>query len=384
MTNQLEHARLNKNAIFVYSDRQSTHSLGDFHPMQPVRHRHTFELLKESGIFDAPNVSILEPRLASQEELLRFHDRGYIDAIQASGTASTLSDFGLGIGDNPVYPGLYEANSLSTGGTLVAAEAVISGSSSAAFSVAGGLHHALPSRASGFCVFNDPVIAIIGLLERGLRVAYVDIDCHHGDGVQLAFYDDNRVLTISLHESGDFLFPGTGSTREIGLDDGKGFSVNIPFAPYTTDSVYLDAFDALVPQIVTAFAPDILFTQLGIDTHFSDPITHMNLTTQGFRSIVERLSRLSADINCKWIGTGGGGYGLSAVARGWSMGFSVMAGLTLPHTIPNSFTAFPEMTTFEDSNAPQISMDLEAKIRSYANRSVENISKTILPRFGIT
>ena len=384
MTNQLEHAPLNKNAIFVYSDRQSTHSLGDFHPMQPVRHRQTFELLKESGIFDAPNVSILEPRLASQEELLRFHDREYIDAIQASGTASTLSDFGLGIGDNPVYPGLYEANSLSTGGTLVAAEAVISGSSSAAFSVAGGLHHALPSRASGFCVFNDPVIAIIGLLERGLRVAYVDIDCHHGDGVQLAFYNNDRVLTVSIHESGDFLFPGTGSTDEIGIGDGEGFSVNIPLAPYTTDSVYLETFDALVPQIVSAFAPDVLFTQHGIDTHFSDPITHMNLTTQGFQSIVERLGTLSDDINCKWIGTGGGGYGLSAVARGWSMGFSIMAQHTLPATIPSGFTALPDMTTFEDSGPPPVRADIQAKTRSYANRSVDKLSKTILPRFGIT
>ena len=355
--------------------------------MQPVRHRHTFELLKESGIFDAPNVSILAPKLASQEELLRFHDREYIDVLQGFGTSSNVpnaSNFGLGIGDNPIYPGLYEANALSTGGTLVAAQAVLSGGSSTAFSVAGGLHHALPTRASGFCVFNDPVIAIIGLVEHGLRVAYIDVDCHHGDGVQLAFYDDNRVLTISLHESGDFLFPGTGSTREIGVDDGEGFSINIPFAPYTTDSVYLDTFDALVPQIVAAFAPDVLFTQLGIDTHFSDPITHMNLTTQGFRSIVERLSTLSTDINCKWIGTGGGGYELSAVARGWSMGFSVMAGLELPRTIPNSFTALPDMTTFEDSNPPRVSMDIEAKIRSYANRSVEQISQTILPRFGIT
>ena len=195
--------------------------------MVPTRLRYTYELLESYGAFDLPNAMLVEPRQATEEELLTFHTRDYVDAVRDLSEGEERRDaaaYGFSDhGDNPVYPGMYEAALWSTGASVTAAEMLADGRVDVAFNCAGGLHHAMPGRASGFCIFNDPVIAINALLERGMRVAYVDIDAHHGDGVQAAFYDSNRVLTVSMHESGSYLFPGTGFVDEMGDGSGRGF-----------------------------------------------------------------------------------------------------------------------------------------------------------------
>ena len=213
-------------AAFIYGDSLSKHELRSDHPMRPVRLRYTYQLLREYGAFEHAGAVLLNPRIATEEELAWLHTSEYVAAVKALGSGSDTVDgarFGFsGAGDNPVYPKMFEAAVLSTGGSLLAAEMVASGDVGVAFNISGGLHHALPGSASGFCVFNDPALAVHYFLNKGMRVAYVDIDAHHGDGVQEAFYDDDRVLTISVHESGQYLFPGTGVVAELGEGVGKG------------------------------------------------------------------------------------------------------------------------------------------------------------------
>jgi len=375
-----------RTTTLVYDDEMAGHILSEHHPFKPVRLQHTYRLMEAAGLLRSPNVTVVPPRPAVPDELHRFHLPEYVTVVRAIGAGlatSNIGIYGFGPGDNPPYKGIYDANALSTGGTLVAAEMLVAGSTSRAFAIAGGLHHAMPMRASGFCVFNDPVIAIKWLVEKGLRVAYVDIDCHHGDGVQHGFYDTDNVLTISLHESGEFLFPGTGFTNEIGDGDGRGYSVNVPLAPFTDDETYLDAFDAVVPPLVRAFKPDLLFTEIGVDTHFNDPITHIHLTTQGIAETVRRLGSLADECAARWLATGGGGYDLAAVARSWTMTLAIMAGEDLPEPIPESFDALPGLETFSDPRPPTTARVLARDFRDYARRTIDEIRDNIFPRHNL-
>ena len=248
-----------RRAAFVYDESLSRHELRDDHPMRPVRLRYTYELLQAYGAFDLERSTMVPPREAAEEELQWIHSAEYISAVQSfslglSGYDPRRFNF-AGQGDNPTYPGMYNAAALSTGASLVAAEMVASREVDVAFSISGGLHHAAPDHASGFCVFNDPALAIRYLLDRGMRVAYVDIDAHHGDGVQQAFFGDDRVLTISVHETGQYLFPGTGFVKELGEGRGTGYSVNLPLYPYTNDELYLESFHEVVPPLAAGFRP---------------------------------------------------------------------------------------------------------------------------------
>lgn len=376
---------LARRAAYVYADAMAEHSYGDAHPMKPVRLRHVFELAKAAGFLAGPGVQVVDPRPATEEELLLFHERDYLDVVRSISAGMTVPDefsYGFGPGDNPVYPGMYDAHALASGASIVAAEMVAGGSCDVAFNPAGGLHHAMPARASGFCVFNDPVLAIKKLVAKGMRIVYVDIDCHHGDGVQYAFYDTARVMTISLHESGRFLFPGTGEVSEAGSGDGLGYSVNVPLAPYTDDDLYAYAFDAIVPPLVQAYRPDVLFTQLGIDTHVGDPITHLRLTTQGFAATVAKLAAL-ADESGGWVATGGGGYDLAAVARGWAMAFAVMSGAEVPEELPRSYTGPQGPGTFSDPPERAREPEIQGQIRGFVERSVDEVRRVIFPHFGL-
>ena len=373
-------------ATLVYSPELAAFDLGPNHPLKPVRYAHTVELMRASGLLDAPSIRIVPPRPASQQEIERFHDHDYVDVVRAIGAGMIvpgMGEFGFGMGDNPPARGLYDAAALSSGSSIVATELAMSGASPVAFAIAGGVHHhAMPARASGFGVFNDAVIAIQGLVENGLRVAYVDIDCHHGDGVQLGFYDTDRVLTISIHESGQFLFPGTGYTDETGRGDGAGCSVNVPLAPYTGDEVWLEAFDAVVPPLLGSFGPDLVFTQLGIDAHFRDPITHLRLTTQGHNEAVRRLGELAAKSG-RWVAVGGGGYDPGAVARAWTMDLATMAGFELPERIPESFDSIPVPATFADDNPPDLGPAVFDQTRAFAAESVRQIRENVFPAHGL-
>jgi acetoin utilization protein AcuC len=277
---------------------------------------------------------------------------------------------------------MYEASALSTGATLAAAELVARREVDVAFSIAGGLHHAAPDHASGFCVFNDPAIAIKYFLAQGLRVAYVDIDAHHGDGVQQAFYDDPRVLTFSVHESGRYLFPGTGFVPELGIGEGKGYSVNLPLYPYTDDEVYLEAFLAVAPPLLRAFAPDVLVTQLGIDSYYRDPLTHLQLTSRGYVAVVQELAKLAATCG-GWLALGGGGYDLSAVARCWALAYGVMLDVEWPDQLPAGLLRQQGLEGLRDRQIPQIPAQARQDARRYAEESVAAIKKLVFPLHGL-
>ena len=369
-------------AAYVYDDRMSRHVLSDHHPMRPVRLQYTNALLRGYGAFDLPGARVVEPRAATEDEVLNFHKDFYVEIVQRLSAGETIPGaemFGFSAyGDNPVYEGMYDAALLSTGASVQAAELVADGAVTAAFAPAGGLHHAAAGNASGFCIFNDPVVAINVLRKRGLRVAYIDIDAHHGDGVQNAFYADADVMTISTHESGRWLFPGTGDVSELGEGEGKGFSVNLPLLPYTPDEVFLEAFDEVVPPLVKAFAPDVIATQLGVDSYIHDPLTHLALTTHGYVAAIQRLAAMDRP----WLAFGGGGYDLDAVPRCWALAYGVMLGRDWPDELPAGSEGFLQSGRLRDGDV-SVEDDVLDQTREFAQQQVDDIKRLIFPIHGI-
>ena len=374
-----------KRAAFVYDPQLSTHVLREDHVLRPTRLQYTYELLEAYGAFQPQHSMLVAPRPATQREILRFHTHDYLEAVQSFSLGET-GRFSPAVfnfsedGDNPTYPGMYEAALLSTGASLVAAELVVAGEVEVAFNVSGGLHHAAPDHASGFCIFNDPVIAIQSILDHGKRVAYVDIDCHHGDGVQAAFYTTNQVLTISLHESGRWLFPGSGEVSETGSGQGRGYSVNVPLAPLTSDDIYVWAFREVVPPLLQAFKPDVLVTQLGVDTHYHDPITHLSLTTEAFAACIQEFRKLGLP----WVALGGGGYDISAVARCWALAYGVMAGLDLPNLIPPAYQETYGLKSLLDAEKPGLDAAKGAQAQHFAESSVQEVKRLLFPLHGLS
>ena len=369
-------------AAFIWDDALAEHRLSETHPLKPARLRYTHQLLEAYGAFDTPRAALVKPRLATEEELGWYHTPDYIEIVKRLSVNPNLPEqvrFSFGPGDNPAYEGIYEAMALSTGASVVGAELVASGDFDAAHSISGGLHHAMPGHASGFCVFDDPVIAIKSLQKAGLKVAYVDVDCHHGDGVQHAFYDTDEVLTVSVHESGQFLFPGTGFVEETGTGKGDGYSVNLPLYPYTTDEVYRWAFQEVVPPLLEAFKPDVLVSQLGIDTHFRDPITHMALTVQGFGQAVAYFR----DVAPKWLALGGGGYDLQAVARSWTHAFGIISEQDFPNEIPADYREEHQVETLFDEGDLPINDSIRGDARRYAEASVQKVHQLLFPKHGL-
>ena len=298
------------------------YDFGPSHPLNPIRVELTFALARALGVMDRPNITELGVTPADDALLTLVHAPSYIDAVKEAGSTGRPDPLhGLGTMDNPVFADMHEASALVAGGTLVAARAVLEETHDHAVNVAGGLHHAMPAAASGFCVYNDPAIAIAWLLQQGVqKIAYVDIDAHHGDGVQAAFWDDPRVLTISLHESGRTLFPGTGFPDEIGGADAEGTAVNVALPAGTGDAGWLRAFHAVVPPLVRAFAPEILVSQHGCDSHALDPLTNLLVSLDGQRTAHAALHGLAHEVcGGRWIATGGGGYELvRVVPRSWT------------------------------------------------------------------
>ncbi len=319
------------------------YDFGPWHPMQPVRLRLATSLSRALGVLDPPTAIVAAPPLATDAELATVHTPAYLGAVQAAARHASsprrvaAPEFGLGTPDNPVFADMHTAGARAVGGTLLAARAVSDGTVRAAVNLAGGLHHAMPAAASGFCIYNDVAVAIRDLLARGVdRVAYVDTDVHHGDGVQTVFADEPRVLTISLHQDPATLWPGTGHATDTGGPAGRGTAVNIPLPPGTCDAGWRRAFHAVVPPVLTAFAPQVLVTQHGCDTHRADPIGGLRLSVDGQRAIAGDLAEL-ADRLCegRWVATGGGGYDLiDVVPRSWTHLLAIAAGRPLPVTTP--------------------------------------------------
>jgi acetoin utilization protein AcuC len=321
---------------FIYTDLFSKFDYGPTHPFKISRLKLTHELIKSYGLLSLPNTQFIEAQMAEDKELLTYHDREYVEALKAANVGIEVSGaygYALGSGDNPVFKGLYDWSKLVTGASLQAASLIDSGEVDIAFNIAGGLHHAMVSRASGFCYVNDIVIAILSILKKGRRVAYIDIDAHHGDGVQEAFYTSDKVLTISIHETGRMLFPGTGFENEMGKGNGEGYSVNIPMPPHSDDELLIYAFNEIVPPLVDKFKPDITFSQLGVDGFFSDPLTHLNYTNNGYCEIVKKIKEISP----KWVALGGGGYDIINVAKAWTLAWAIINDIEIPDEIPEDF-----------------------------------------------
>ncbi|MHB8925823.1 MAG: acetoin utilization protein AcuC [Coriobacteriia bacterium] len=324
----------------VYSDRLDQYDLGRAHPLKTERVTRSIALMRQYGLIGEGAMDVLQPSPAPDEDLLRVHDAAYIADVRAASAdpRGFTSRRGLGPGDTPVFAGMHDASSLVAGGAIAAMRAVLEDRTDRALNVAGGLHHAHRDRAAGFCVYNDPAIGIAWALARdpSLRIAYIDIDAHHGDGVQEAFWDDPRVFTVSIHESGRYLFPGTGFDDERGGPDAPNSALNIPMNPQAGDAQYLSAFDGLIAPAVRAFAPDLLVTQNGADAHRYDPLTTLGLTLGGYRDLVVRLAALSTELTGgRMVAHGGGGYAWERIVpRAWTM----LAMSLLEREIPDMLT----------------------------------------------
>ncbi|MFH1035988.1 MAG: acetoin utilization protein AcuC [Pseudomonadota bacterium] len=317
---------------YIYSDDLLNFDYGPNHPLRIYRLGLVDELIKLCGL-DLPAFPV---QAASLDQMCVFHDRRYLETLaemsRTEGGDYQLA-YGLGAEDNPVFPGLFDWSALLTGGTMQAAELVAQEGYPVAFNISGGMHHAMAGRASGFCYVNDAAVAIKRLVARGLRVAYIDIDAHHGDGVQWAFYDSDQVLTISLHQHPATLFPGTGSVEEMGRGAGRGFAVNLPLWADTDDDIYIKCFEEIVPPVIEAFKPDYIVSQLGVDTFLADPLANLNLTTKGFGHVLKLIRQMAMG---RWIALGGGGYHVINVARGWTLAWAIMRGREddLPRELP--------------------------------------------------
>ncbi|MGO9614564.1 MAG: acetoin utilization protein AcuC [Dissulfurispiraceae bacterium] len=321
---------------FIYTDDFLKFNYGIAHPLKVSRLQLTFELIKAYGLLSLPNTQYVEATKAADDALLLFHSKQYLELLKTANYGKKLDNaayFGIGPGDNPTFEGLLDWSKLVAGASLKAAALVDSGEVDIAFSISGGLHHAMASRASGFCYVNDIVILIMSLLQKGRRIAYIDIDAHHADGVQTAFQATDRVLTISIHETGRTLFPGSGFEYEIGTDKGKGYSVNVPMPPSSDDRLFVFAFNEIVPPLIGKFRPDIIVSQLGVDSFRSDPLAHLNYTTEGFCHVIRRIKEISP----KWVALGGGGYDVTNVARAWTLAWAIMNGVEIPDEIPEDF-----------------------------------------------
>ncbi|GMB07313.1 acetoin utilization protein AcuC [Thermolongibacillus altinsuensis] len=315
---------MSKNSVFVYSDAFQTYKFHDRHPFNQLRVKLTYDLLRKINALD--DAQIVEPRMATDEELALVHDRDYIEAVKMAGKGKLSEEvalnYGLGTEDTPIFPNMHEASALLVGGTLTAVDYVLSGKAKHALSLGGGLHHGFRGKASGFCIYNDSSVAIKYIQEKyQLRVLYVDTDAHHGDGVQWTFYDDPNVCTFSIHETGRYLFPGTGNVNERGQGKGYGYSFNIPVDAFTEDESWLDAYTQALREIADFFRPDVILTQNGVDAHYYDPLTHLSTTMRIYREI-PKLAHEIAHQYCdgRWIAVGGGGYDIwRVVPRAWAL-----------------------------------------------------------------
>ncbi len=352
--------------VYPYSDALLGYEFKKDHPLKPDRLKLTYLLSKELGLLD--NVREIEPTLASRQELEFFHTPEFIDAVEDCGINNNPHPrFGLGTSDNPIFPQMQDTGARYVGATLDAMRAMIDGASNA-FCISGGLHHAHQSEASGFCVYNDVVIAI-KLLQKKVdaRVLYFDFDAHHGDGVQNAFYHSKDVMTISVHQTGKTLFPGTGFVYETGRAEGVGYSVNIPLLPGAGTPELSRVLEEIVVPMFESFKPDLLVTQLGVDGHYLDPLAQLTYTSHGLEAVLRKLRDMSSKMcDIGWLAVGGGGYHPVNVARLWSLFLAVMVDEKVPKKLPDQFQDICSELGYEDR--PEMMRDEEEIVQMYISR----------------
>jgi acetoin utilization protein AcuC len=363
------------------------------HPFSPRRLELTVSLIEALGLVGTESARMERPRMATDAELLRVHSREYVEAVkrlsQPGADRSDAWKWGLGTDDTPVFPGMHEVTSLLTGGSLRAAELVMSGEYTRAFNVAGGLHHAHRDRGSGFCVYSDLAAAIAWIREaHGARVMYLDYDAHHGDGVQGIFYRDPEVLTLSVHESGRYLFPGTGFVDELGEGEGYGYSLNLPLEPFTEDGSWLLLHERLLSEVAEAFRPDVIVLQNGCDGHVLDPLTHLRATTRLYEETVRQVCEI-ADRLCggRVVATGGGGYAVwRVVPRAWTLVWGALSGQTVPNAVPREWIdrwqgESPDLlpTAVRDAEGEYPPVPRRPEVEATNRRTLESLRRQALP-----
>lgn len=381
-------------AALVWDPAFESYRFRPDHPFNPKRLELTVSLIEEMGLLSAPSLRLVKPRMASDDELLRVHDREYVEAVKRLGREGSGRDaegwpWGLGTEDNPIFTGMHEATATVVGGTLQCAELVMSGEVRRAFNVAGGLHHAHRARASGFCIYDDLAVAIAWIRERyGARVLYFDYDAHHGDGVQGLFYQDPEVLTLSIHESGRYLFPGTGFVDELGDGEGYGYSLNLPMEPHTEDDSWLSATRSLLPEVFEAFRPDVVVLQNGCDAHLLDPLTHLRCSTRVYEETVRLCCEL-AERHCdgRIVATGGGGYAVwRVVPRAWTLVWATLTGQNVDNRIPRSWLERWQgespvllMDRLRDDAADHAAAPRAEEVAATNRRMLESLRRTAMP-----
>jgi acetoin utilization protein AcuC len=344
----------------IYHPAYRDYSFGDAHPFSPRRVDMTLDLLASLG----HNVSPVEPEPALQSDLLDVHSDYYVHRVERLSAGEEVPDcqeYGLGTPDTPAFAGMDRAARWLVGGALHGARLICAGEKRV-LQLGGGLHHARRNFASGFCIYNDLAIAINHLARHGLWVAYLDIDVHHGDGVQQILYDDRRVMTISLHESGQYLFPGTGAVHELGSGAARGLKLNVPLEPFTQGKSYLEAFDQVVPAALAHFRPGVLVVQAGADAHFDDPLADLMLTTRDYEIIFTRILGWADMFTAgRVLFTLGGGYSFRAAPRVWALLYLLIHGLPVPNELPelwrrrwNASLDQPLPAKFHDPNPGEI------------------------------
>ncbi|MFW9833382.1 MAG: acetoin utilization protein AcuC [Candidatus Thorarchaeota archaeon] len=376
--------------VYPYSNALLEYEFKKDHPLKPDRLKLTYLLSKQLGLLE--KVTVMEPTTASREELELFHSQEYIDAVIDSGTNNNPHpEYGLGTADNPIFPLIHETGARYVGATLDAMRAIMKGSSNA-FCISGGLHHAHKNAASGFCIYNDIAIAINMLHQKKrYKVLYFDVDAHHGDGVQNAFYRSKEVLTISIHQTGKTLFPGTGYIYETGGAEGVGNSVNIPLLPGAGTPELIRCFEEVVVPLFESFKPDLLITQLGVDGHYMDPLANLAYTSHGYETILRKLRGMAAD-NCElgWLAVGGGGYHPVNVARLWSLFLAVILDEDIPKNIPDEFKEICNQMGYND--IPVTMRDEEEVVQMYLpreqisldlERAIRRVKELIFPYHGL-
>lgn len=313
-------------SAFIYSDSFGNHKLSANHPYDPERGRKTYELCRRYGLLDHAGMELVEPSPVTMEELAEVHSGNYLELLRRASAGEFylgMLEYGLGTDDCPIFPGILEFICLCAGATVRGAEKVIDGDCRFAFNPVGGFHHAMRANAEGFCYVNDIALIARRWAERGLKVAVVDIDAHHGNGTQDFFYDDPRVLTLSFHESGQTLYPYGGEVGEIGEGKGRGFNINIPMPAMSDDEVFLYAFSEIAPPVLKAFAPDVVIGVVGVDTFSTDPLTHLRMTNNAYITAIKAIHKMSP----RWLALGAGGYNMDNVTRTWTLMWAAVHGL---------------------------------------------------------
>ena len=366
----------------IYSPLFGNFNYGDDHPFKLHRNRMAYDLLAAYGLLELPNMEIRDCLPVTDEMVLTFHDPAYIARLKEfSASEEPRADFRYGLGDAecPVFKGLYDCAALGAGATFEAVRLVEEEKFDIAFNLTGGWHHAHRAKASGFSYINDAVLAINWLVARGRRVLYLDIDAHHGDGVQEAYYDTDQVLTISLHESGIYFYPGTGFENETGVGRGAGYSVNVPLPAHTDDAIYMKAFDEIAYPLIAAYNPDIIITQIGADTFRTDPLTNLEITTHSYGGILAKIKSLKIP----WVALGGGGYELMNTARAWTMAWAIMNDIKLDPRLPSAFIDKIEQQGYQNRVLLDAMHWAEEGERALAlvavEKSISCIKKTIFP-----